>query len=426
MQLLSYDEGAFLSGTKKTTGSPDHRNLSMTETRRSNYRWYILALTMLTYAVTAGAERLCMPVLFKEISSDLGLSMMAIGMIWGMDPLAGVFVGLPGGLLADRFGVKRTLVVICTLCGVFGALRGLSNNFASMAATMFLFGLAIAMVPSIVPKVTAVWFSGRNLGLTNALINVAWAIGAMMATMLSATVLSPLLGGWRNVLFLFGAPAIIISLLWLTTGREPHESELPVNPVSEVPFRQALSRVVRIKDVWIIGLITLAQWGTNTGLIGYLPLYLRGIGWTPTQADSALTVLSGVSCIGVVPMVLLSDRLGTRKGILIFSIIVMLISVGLLPFAHGSTIWMLLIIGSLVRMGASALFNILTLEIKGIGSTYGGTAIGLVSTMGMFGAFLAPPLGNRLADINLGLPFIFWALLPAFALIGFFFIKERR
>jgi MFS family permease len=398
----------------------------MTEMNRSNYKWYILTLTMLTYAVTAGAERLCMPVLFKEISSDLGLSMMAIGMIWGMDPLAGVFVGLPGGLLADRFGVKRTLVVICTLCGVFGALRGLSNNFASMAATMFLFGLAIAMVPSIVPKVTAVWFSGRNLGLTNALINVAWAIGAMMATMLSATVLSPLLGGWRNVLFLFGAPAIIISLLWLTTGREPHESELPATPVSEVPLRQALSRVVRIKDVWIIGLIALAQWGTNTGLIGYLPLYLRGIGWTPTQADSALAVLSGVSCIGVVPMVLLSDRLGTRKGILIISIIVMLISVGLLPFAHGLTIWMLLIIGSLVRMGASALFNILTLEIKGVGGTYGGTAIGLVSTMGMFGAFLAPPLGNRLADIDLGLPFIFWALLPALALIGFFFIKERR
>jgi MFS family permease len=367
-----------------------------------------------------------MPVLFKEISSDLGLGMMAIGTIWGMDPLAGVFVGLPGGLLADRFGVKRTLIVVCILCGVFGALRGLSGSFGSMAATMFLFGLAVAMVPSIVPKVTAVWFSGRDLGLTNALINVAWSIGAMTATMLSATVLSPLLGGWRNVLFLFGAPAVIIGLLWYATGREPLESELPATTVSEVPFRQALSHVVRIKDVWIIGLITLAQWGANTGLIGYLPLYLRGIGWTPTQADGALTVLSGVSCIGVVPMVLLSDRLGTRKGVLIFSSIVMLISLGLLPFAHGLTIWMLLIIGSLVRMGASALFNILILEIKGVGGTYGGTAIGLSSAMGMFGAFLAPPLGNRLADIDLGLPFIFWALLPALALIGFFFIKERR
>ena len=385
-----------------------------------------MTLTMLTYAVIVGTERMCMPVLFKEISVDLDLSMMAIGMIWGMDPLAGVFVGLPGGLLADRFGVKRTLVVICTLCGVFGAMRGLSNNFAGMAATMFLFGIAVAMVPSIVPKVTAVWFSGRNLGLTNALINVAWAIGAMIATMFSATVLSPLLGGWRNVLFLFGAPGIIIGLLWLTTGREPHGSELPATPVSEIPLRQALSHVVRIKDVWIIGLIALAQWGANTGLMGYLPLYLRDIGWTPTQADGALTVLTGVSCIGVVPMVLLSDRLGARKGVLIFSSIVMIISVGLLPFAHGLTIWILIIIGSLVRMGASALFNILILEIKGVGGTYGGTAVGLMSAMGMFGAFFAPPLGNRLADIDLGLPFIFWALLPALALIGFFFIKERR
>lgn len=170
---------------------------------------------MLTYSTVVGVERMCIPVLFKEISLDLGLSMFAIGTIWGMDPLAGVLVGLPGGLLADRFGVKRTLIVICLLCGVFGALRGLSDSFVSMSATMFLFGLVVAMVPSIVPKVTAVWFSGRQLGLTNALINVAWSIGAMTATMFSATVFSPLLGGWRYVLFLFGIPAIIVGLLWL-------------------------------------------------------------------------------------------------------------------------------------------------------------------------------------------------------------------
>src|SRR3990170_7703281 len=106
-----------------------------------NYRWYILGLTMATYGLITGTSRLAMPVLFKQISDDLGLSVVAIGTIWGMDPLAGVFIGLPGGLLADRFGVKRTLIVICLLCGVFGALRGLSDSFVSMSATMFLFGL---------------------------------------------------------------------------------------------------------------------------------------------------------------------------------------------------------------------------------------------------------------------------------------------
>jgi ACS family glucarate transporter-like MFS transporter len=366
-----------------------------------------------------------MPVLFKEISLDLGLSMVAVGTVWGIDPLAGVFVGLPGGLLADRFGVKRTLIVICLLCGVFGALRGLSDSFVSMAATMFLFGLAVAMVPSIVPKVTTVWFSGRQLGLTNALINVAWSFGAMTATMFSATVFSPLLGGWRHVLLLYGAPAIIMGFLWFATGREPDPDELPATTVSEVPFRQALSQVIRIKEVWIIGLIALTQWGANTGLLGYLPLYLRSIGWTPTHADSAITVLTGASCLGIIPTVFLSDRLGTRKGVLVLSIMIMSTSLGLLPIVHGSTVWLLLITGSFFRSGGSALLIVLIFEIKGVGSTYGGTAIGLASTMGMFGAFFAPPLGNSLSNTNLGLPFIFWGLLSALSLLGFFFIKER-
>ena len=66
--------------------------------KNSRYRWYILLLAMLTYGSIAGTARLAMPVLFPEISAELGLSMVAIGTIWGMDPLAGVFMGLPGGL----------------------------------------------------------------------------------------------------------------------------------------------------------------------------------------------------------------------------------------------------------------------------------------------------------------------------------------
>jgi hypothetical protein len=103
----------------------------------------------------------------------------------------------------------------------------------------------------------------------------------------------------------------------------------------------------------------------------------------------------------------------------------MAISLGLLPIVHGSAVWVVLIIGSFFRNGGSALFTILIFEMKGVGSTYSGTAIGLASTTSMFGAFLAPPLGNSLADVNLGLPFVFWAILSALALPGFFFIKER-
>ena len=53
------------------------------------YKWYILSLSMLAYCILGGVERMCLPVLFNEISADLGLSLVSIGTIWGLDPLAG-------------------------------------------------------------------------------------------------------------------------------------------------------------------------------------------------------------------------------------------------------------------------------------------------------------------------------------------------
>jgi len=392
----------------------------------SRYRWYILLLAMLTYGSIAGAARLCMPVLFPEISSELGLSMVAIGMIWGMDPLAGVFLGLPGGLLADRLGVKRTLTVVCILAGVFGALRGFSTDFLSMAVFMFLFGLMAAVTPSIVPKVTAVWFVGRRLGLANGMVNVAWSIGAILATLSSATLLSQWLGGWRNVLFFFGAPPVLLGLIWWFTGREPQKQDAAYAPVAGESLRTALANVTRIREVWVMGVILLTYWGANMGFGGYLPLYLRNVGWEPTLADSAMTVFSGIGVLGVIPMVLYSDKIGSRKTVMIFSTFVLALSIGLIPLVGTTGVWVLLVTGGLIRTGVTALANTLIFELKGVGGTYGGTAIGLTNTLGMLGAFAAAPVGNSLTAFNSDMPLFFWALLAAVALPLLLLLKETR
>jgi predicted MFS family arabinose efflux permease len=391
----------------------------------SHYRWYILTLAGLTYAVVAGASRMCMPVLFKQIGDDLKLSVTAIGTVWGMDPLAGVFIGLPSGLLIDRFGIIRSMTVLCILDGIFGALRGVSGNFFSLAAIMFLFGLMSAAAPSTVPKATAVWFSDKHLGLANGILIVAMSIGAMVATQFSATVFSPLLGSWRGVMFLFGGIAVALGLLWFFTGREPDKTENPELATEQIPFRRSLSHVIHIKQVWIVGLITFCAWGASMGFIGYLPLYLRNIGWSPTSADSVITVSSAMMLLGSIPMVLLSDKLKSRWGVLMLSISGLAIGLALLPFVNTLGVWLVIIIANFLRSGSSALFNVMLLENKDIGSTYGGTAIGLASTISMVGAFLAPPLGNSLADINQGLPFILWAGLAALGIPLMFFIKKR-
>jgi MFS family permease len=394
--------------------------------KHPRYRWYILLLAVLTYGFIAGSARLCMPVLFPEISADLGLSLVAIGTIWGMDPLAGVFLGLPGGLLADKLGVKRTITVVCILAGVFGALRGFSTDFLTMSVYMFLFGLMAAVTPSIVPKVTGVWFAGKHLSLANGMVNVAWSICAVIATLFSATFLSHWLGGWRNVLFFFGAPPVLLGLLWWFTGREPQKQDAVNVPVSGIPFRTALTNVIHIREVWLMGFILMTYWGTNMGFGGYLPLYLRNAGWEPALADSAMTVFSGIGVLGVIPMVLYSDKIGSRKAVMIFTTVILALSIGLIPIVSTAGIWVLLVLSGLLRTGVTSLANTLIFEIKGVGGTYGGTAIGLTNTLGMLGAFAAAPIGNSFTAFSNDMPLVFWAVLAAAALPLLFLVKETR
>lgn len=369
---------------------------------------------------------MCLPVLFKEISTELGLSTVSLGTIWGMDPLAGIFVGLPAGLLVDRFGIKRTLTIICILGGIFAALRGLSTNFLTMAVSMFLFGGMVAMTPSIMPKAAAIWFERRQLGFANTLINISSSIGAMTATMTSATILSPLLGGWRNVLFLFGAPAVALGLLWLFTGREPSKSETRALTTTQVPFREALSKVTRNKEVWVLALISMLLLGANMGFQGYLPLYLRNIGWTTASADGVFTAFAGANTAGAIPMILLANRLKTDKGMLFFSMVVMVIFLALVPLVNGAAVWAVIIVGTFLRSGAFAIISVLIFDIKGVGNTYGGTALGLVTSGSMLGGFLAPPLGNSLAGIGQGVPFFFWSGLTALSLPLFLFLRKPK
>ncbi|HTY81789.1 MAG TPA: MFS transporter [Dehalococcoidales bacterium] len=380
---------------------------------------------MLAYGIITGAERACMPVLFKQISLDLNLSIVNLGTIWGLDPLAGIFVGLPGGLLVDRLGIKRTMVVVCFLAGIFSALRGFSTNFATMAGSTFLFGMMAAMAPAIVPKTTTVWFKKEQLGLTNSLIFIASSVFAMAATLTSATVLSPWLGGWQNVLFLLGAPAILLSLIWWITARDPDKRDREIGATVQVPFREALSVVMRNKEVWVLALITFLVWASWMGLSGYLPLYLRNIGWKPIQADSAVTAVNGAVLAGSIPMVLAAGRFGYKK-MLFISVAGSVLGMGLMPVVHGGAIWVLLIVSSFLRSGASALTNVLIFEAPGIGGKYAGTAMGLVSSVGMGGAFFSPPVGNSFADAGAAMPFLFWAGLALLSLPMFILLRKSK
>ncbi len=389
----------------------------------ANHKWYVLILAALTFTFAFAMQQICMSVLFDEIAGDLGLNLVEIGVVWGVPALAALFIVFVGGLLADRYGAKRVMGVACLLAGLAGAMRGITGDFASLTLVTFFFGLSAWVIPSSVFKTTAGWFSRRQLVVANGVVSTGMAFGFTVGAMISATIMSPLLGGWQNVLFLYGGISIIIGLLWLLTVREPEQLG-SAGSGGGVPLRQAISHVFPIKNIWLIGLTMLGYVGCTQGVIGYLPTYLRDIGWTIASADGTLAAFNGVSTLGAIPLALLANRLGLRKVILLPVLLITVAGVALLPLVGGAMVCLLMIVMGVARDGFMAVCLTMSTETRGIGVVYAGTAMGLAQTTLNIGSFIAPPLGNSLEQVNPSFPFFLWAAFGLLALVTFCFVKE--
>jgi cyanate permease len=389
----------------------------------ANYKWYVLILAALTFTFAFAMQQICMSVLFDEIAKDLGLNLVEIGVVWGVPALAAIFIVFVGGLLADRYGAKRVMGVACLLAGLAGAARGITGDFASLTLVTFFFGLSTWVIPSSVFKTTAGWFSRRQLVIANGVVSAGMAFGFTVGAMISATIMSPLLGGWQNVLFLYGGISIIIGLLWLFVAREPEQLG-SAGSGGGVPLRQAISHVFPIKNIWLIGLTMLGYVGCTQGVIGYLPTYLRDTGWTIASADGTLAAFNGVSTLGAIPLALLAERLGLRKVILFPVLLITVAGVALLPLVSGAMVCVLMIVMGVARDGFMAVCLTMSTETRGIGVVFAGTAMGLAQTTLNIGSFIAPPLGNSLEQVNPSFPFFLWAAFGFLALVTFCFVKE--
>jgi cyanate permease len=161
--------------------------------------------------------------------------------------------------------------------------------------------------------------------------------------------------------------------------------------------------------VWLFGLAILGIGGCVQGTLGYLPLYLRDIGWPEARADGALAAFHGVSMACTLPVAWLSGRLGSRKRVLMAAAIMTTLGVGLLSVASGPAVWACVLGAGMVRDGFMAVFMTAIIETPGVGPRYAGTAMGLAMLFAGVAGLLAPPLGNALASTDPGLPFAFWA-----------------
>lgn len=388
----------------------------------SSYRWVILALCAMTPLFVVTLPNMSLPPLFDTLSHDLGMSLVETGMIWGTGSFMGIFFALIGGTLGDRFGTRATLFVTCLFTGLFGLTRAFAVDFPTLLLTTLAFSIFQAIIPVMVFKVARQWFPPEQLGMASGVISAGFAGGLMLGPLLSTSLIAPALGGWRPVLVFYGCIAIALSLAWLVI--HPVERHSSATPPARLSLADSLRHVVRLRNVWILGIGGLGINACFQGFTGYLPTYLKAIGWEDLTADRALAAFFVTSLAAVIPLSILSDRLRLRRGFLVVAALILSVGVGLLSLVEDTRIVLVIAATGLVFDSFMAILNASVLEVRGVGHLYAGTALGFATMVRNLGGAFSPAVGNSLTIFGLNAPFLFWGGMGLFAVCMFAFVLK--
>lgn len=264
--------------------------------RRSAYRYYVVAVLVLIYAVNF-LDRQIMAILVAPIGKDLSLSDTQLGMLSGVAfALFYATLGLPIARLADRYNRVRIIAISCAIWSGFTICCGMAGNFLQLAAARVGVGIGEAGGSPPSYSIIADYFPPQERGYAMSLYSLGIPLGITLGTAFGAVVANAY--GWRVAFFAAGAPGLVLAVLLLTTVREPLRGGLDaVNEASKdssllKSLRAFFSDPVLRSTALSAGLSAFCGYGATAWAPAYL---IRTMGMTLPEVALWYSLVNGIA-----------------------------------------------------------------------------------------------------------------------------------
>ncbi|MGL5743508.1 MAG: MFS transporter [Legionella sp.] len=144
-----------------------------------------------------------------NIAQEFNLSDWQIGLVLGAFGVGYVVTAFLGGLAADKFGAKRTMVVAILFWSVGSFCTGISFGFLLVFLSRFILGLAEGPSFPSMTKAISEWLSAKeynqSLSLAIVAVPVALALGGPIVSQFILTF------SWRGTYYFLA----LLSLIWI-------------------------------------------------------------------------------------------------------------------------------------------------------------------------------------------------------------------
>jgi len=232
----------------------------------------------------------------------VGLSGTQIGLTASMFPLASVLMPPLWGLLSDRYGWRKHLLMAALLGAVLASLLLWQIAHSFVILLLLISVLAIALSPAIplADAITLQWIGQR--GGSYGTIRVYGSLGFLIAAIAAGNILNAV-----GILSLFLLLSIVFCGPFLASFFLPGQSKTNIARVKSHEF------VILLRDRTLLVFLFLCMvgYGTFAAYNTFFGLYLRGLG----VSTAAIGLASGMATLSELPTMVLSGVLMKRLGV---------------------------------------------------------------------------------------------------------------
>jgi putative MFS transporter len=313
-------------------------------------------------------------VALAPLSADIGLSAGWQGLI-GAASLAGMFAGgMLFGYLTDVVGRRVMYSADLAVLLAASAAQYWVRDAGTLVALRFVLGMAVGADYPIASALLCEFAPRRQRGMLMSSMIGAWWLGYTVS-FIAGYLFSAAGGSWRWMLASSAIPAGLVSLLrlgtpesprWLASkGRRAEAEELVRRHIGEnyrlddeVPAKTRFAAIFRrpyLGRTLFVCIFWSCQVVPTFAIYTFAPVLLRSFGFADPAFGAA--VLSLFFIAGVVPAILLVDRVGRRPLLIIpFAVTgVALLLLGLLPKSASVLIVISFVVFAIFNTGSSVL-----------------------------------------------------------------------
>ncbi len=367
------------------------------ENKLFSYENRLLLLLGFTFGIVF-FERNAVGNLAPFIIEDLQLNQAQLGMLGSGLSLAWAISAYVIGAWSDRSGVRKPFLIISTIIfSLCSALSGFAGTFMMLLLARVVMGAAEGPFLPICFSIMNTESSPKRRGVNAGLMQNFFA--SLLGTTVAPLVL-PLLAteyGWRTAFYLSAIPGLICAALLWKIVREPAS----VAAVAEAPAAVKPGLLSMLKQRNILVCCGISIFMISWYLVGiiFLPVYFTVMrGMTPEVAGQVVAPMgiATMICGFVVPAI--SDRIGRKPAMVIFTFIGLITPISALHFA--GPLWalsLLLLIGWTASGSFAVFMGVIPSET--VPKAMAASSMGLVVGAGeIVGGVLSPTISGWIAD----------------------------